>query len=195
MNSSNIDVLELLDRVRAGLKRRGSKTIAGLGRTFRALDSYDGNKKVDSEEFQVGLRENGVDLTDAESSALLSYFDKDSDGHVCFDEFLVGVRGQLNDRRKDIAMKAFLKFDKDCSGFITIDDLQGVYKVDMHPKFQNGELTEEEIFREFLENFGDKNQDGKITKEEWIEYYSAVSSNIDNDDHFILLMRNAWQLD
>ena len=65
----------------------------------------------------------------------------------------------------------------------------------MHPKFKSGEMTEEEIFLDFLTNFGDKNNDGVITKAEWIEYYSAVSSNIDNDDHFILLMRNAWQLD
>ena len=65
----------------------------------------------------------------------------------------------------------------------------------MHPKFISGELSEEEIFGEFLENFGDVNKDGTITKDEWIEYYSAVSANIDNDDHFILLMRNCWKLD
>ena len=69
--NSGIDVIELLDRVKAALKKRGSKTIAGLGRTFRALDSYDGNQKVDSEEFRVGLRENGVDLTQEESDVIV----------------------------------------------------------------------------------------------------------------------------
>jgi Ca2+-binding EF-hand superfamily protein len=29
------EVLVTLDKVRAGLKKRGTKTIAGLGRTFR----------------------------------------------------------------------------------------------------------------------------------------------------------------
>ena len=42
------EVLVLLDRVKSALKKRGTKTIAGLGRTFRALDSFDGNKKVDA---------------------------------------------------------------------------------------------------------------------------------------------------
>ena len=191
----SVDVLATLDKVKTALKKRGTKTIAGLGRTFRALDSYDGNRKVDADEFRVGLRENGVDLTQDESDALLSYFDKDQDGHVNFDEFLVGIRGALNERREAITMKAFLKFDKDCSGYITADDLVGVYTVDEHPKFKTGEMSEEEIFNEFLQNFGDKNNDGKITKSEWKEYYSAVSSNIDNDDHYILLMRNAWKLD
>ena len=59
----SINPLELLQRVKAALQKRGSRTIAGLGRTFRALDSYDGNRKVDKDEFNVGLRENGVELT------------------------------------------------------------------------------------------------------------------------------------
>ena len=189
------EVLAILDKVKAALKRRGSKTIAGLGRTFRALDSFDGNRKVDAQEFYIGLQENGVEITQAEASALLTFFDKDGDGHVNFDEFLVGIRGQLNAKRQAIVDKAFLKFDKDGSGQIDRNDLHGIYDVSMHPKFQNGEMTEEEIFGEFLSNFGDKNGDGLISREEWNEYYAAISSNIDNDDHFVLLMRNAWKLD
>ena len=40
-----------------------------------------------------------------------------------------------------------------------------------------------------------KNRDGKIQRDEWNEYYAAVSSSIDNDDHFVQLMRAAWKLD
>ena len=189
------EVLATLDKIKAALKRRGSKTIAGLGRTFRQLDSFDGNRKVDAQEFYIGLCECGVEITQAEAQSLLTFFDKDGDGHVNFDEFLVGIRGQLNAKRQAIVDKAFLKFDKDGSGAIDRNDLHGVYDVSMHPKFQNGEMTEEEIFAEFLSNFGDKNGDGLINREEWNEYYAAISSNIDNDDHFVLLMRNAWKLD
>ena len=41
-------LLVVLNRLREQLVARGSTTIRGLGRTFRALDSYDGNRKVDS---------------------------------------------------------------------------------------------------------------------------------------------------
>ena len=91
--------------------------------------------------------------------------------------------------------KAFLKFDKDGNGCIEAADLMGVYNCDMHPKVQSGEMTKEEVFAEFLVNFGDKNKDGKIQKDEWNEYYAAVSSSIDNDDHFVQLMKAAWKLD
>ena len=91
--------------------------------------------------------------------------------------------------------KAFLKFDKDGNGAIEAADLKGVYNTSFHPKVQSGEQTEDEVFLEFLANFGDKNRDGKIQRDEWEEYYAAVSSSIDNDDHFVQLMKAAWQLD
>ena len=98
----------------------------------------------------------------------------------------------MNEKRQAMVDKAFLKFDSDGSGEITAADLKGVYNCAFHPKVQSGEMTEDEVFLEFLANFGDKNRDGKIQRDEWNEYYAAVSSSIDNDDHFVQLMKAAW---
>jgi hypothetical protein len=38
-----------------------------LGRSFKIIDSYDGNRRIDSQEFYTGLCEFGVKLTKAES--------------------------------------------------------------------------------------------------------------------------------
>ena len=91
--------------------------------------------------------------------------------------------------------KAFLKFDADGNGTITAEDLRGVYNCSMHPKVASGEKTEDEVFLEFLQNFGDRDRDGKVSRDEWNEYYAAVSSSVDNDDHFVALMKAAWKLD
>lgn len=32
-------------------------------------------------------------------------------------------------------------------------------------------------------------------EQEWNDYYSAVSASIDNDDHFVQLIKMAWKLD
>ena len=55
-------------------------------------------------------------------------------------------------------------------------------------------VTVSQDILQFLANFGDRNRDGKVQRSEWNEYYAAVSSSIDNDDHFIQLMKTAWKL-
>ena len=54
---------------------------------------------------------------------------------------------------------------------------------------------------EFLETFEahlnmrDNTQpDGRVTLNEFIEYYKNISCSIDNDDYFALMMNNSWNL-
>ena len=108
---------------------------------------------------------------------------------------MVGIRGKPNAKRQTFIDKAYFKFDRDGDGRITAADLRTVYNCSQHPKVRSGELSEDDVFVQFLQNFGDKNRDGTITKEEWNDYYAAVSSSIDNDDHFVNLMRTAWKLE
>ena len=112
--------------------------------------------------------------------SLMKYLDKNGDGTIDYDEFLVAVRGRPFPRRQLIIDKAYLKFDKNCDGQITAKDLKGVYDASMHPKVQSGEYSEEQVFMEFLSCFGDVNKDGIISRQEWNDYYSAVSASIDN---------------
>lgn len=170
---------------------RGARTIRSLGRVFKAMDT-NGNRKVDAQEFFVGLNECGCNLTKEETNCLLSHFDTDNDGCVNFDEFLVGIRGQLNPVRADCVAQAFAKFDIDNSGCITAADLKAVYNVSSHPRVISGEITEDEAFLEFLANFGDRNNDGTITRSEWNDYNAAVSASVDQDDYFVALLRKAW---
>merc|ERR1712060_642471 len=82
MAQSSGSALQLLERVRAQIKARGAKTIRGLGRTFRNFDSFDGNHKIDADEFYSGLCEIQVQVTRAEANQLMSLFDTDGDGNV-----------------------------------------------------------------------------------------------------------------
>ncbi|CAM0512844.1 unnamed protein product, partial [Fasciola hepatica] len=76
-----------------------------------------------------------------------------------------------------------------------VHDLKGVYNCKHHPKFINGEKTEDELFYEFLKTFQPENDyDDKVTREEFISYYCGLSASIDNDVYFDLIMRNAYKL-
>ena len=78
---------------------------------------------------------------------------------------------------------------------VAIEDLKGVYNARHHRKYVNGEWTEEQVFRSFLDSFDSPDDPGgKVTREEFLNYYSGVSASVDNDAYFDLMMRNAWKL-
>lgn len=59
----------------------------------------------------------------------------------------------MNQTRIGLVNRAFQKLDKTKDGKITCEDLANVYNVKQHPKFQNGELTEQQILAQFLDSF------------------------------------------
>lgn len=181
-------------RLRLKLLCRGAKGIKGFSRQFRIMDD-NGDKKLSKYEFTKGCHDFGLDMDDEEINALFTSFDKDNSGSLEFNEFLVALRPPLNAKRIALIKAAFTKMDKTGDGEITVQDLKNVYNARMHPKYQNGEWTEAQVFKHFLETFeAPETTDGKVTWEEWLNYYVGVSSSIDNDGYFDLMMRNAWKL-
>ena len=97
--------------------------------------------------------------------------------------------------------RAFKKLDRDGSGVIEIQDLEGIYNGKKHPAVVEGRKTEQQVLGEFLETFeshhnimnGNTN-DGEVTMEEFLEYYTNVSASIDDDMYFASMMNAAWNL-
>lgn len=77
-------------------------------------------------------------------------------------------------------MQAFRKLDKTSDGVITIEDLRGVYNAKYHPKYQNGEWTEDQVFRTFLDNFDSPyDKDGKV-KQYTLLHVSHINSQVNS---------------
>ena len=71
----------------------------------------------------------------------------------------------MNNSRKSLIRKAFQKLDKTGDGLVTVEDLHGVYNVKKHPKYINGEWTEDQCLRQFLDSFDQPdNKDGQVSK-------------------------------
>ena len=90
---------------------------------------------------------------------------------------------------------AFDKLDKNGSGVIDPEDVLDCYDASKHPDVIAGKRTTDDVLREFLDTFdvgGEK--DGKVTRNEFENYYTNIGANIDNDDYFELMIRNAWHI-
>jgi calcyphosin len=48
--------------------------------------------------------------------------------------------------------------------------------------------------KEFMKQWDRLDGDGMISIKEFEDYYKGVSSSIDDDDYFELMMRNAWRI-
>merc|ERR1711976_338549 len=136
-------------------------------------------------EFRKGLHDYGAEVTRQEELEIFNTLDRDGSGSIDFDEFLVALRPPLSKSRQKLIRMAFNKLDKTEDGEVTKEDLRGVYNVKYHKKYKSGEMTEDQVFDEFLATFEDPNEkDGVVTWEEFFNYYVGVSASIDKDVYF-----------
>ena len=173
----------------------------GLRRQFKIMDD-NGSGTLDMYEFKKGIRDFKVDMDPVDVENLFKAFDLNGNGDIDFDEFIRVVVGPMNQFRTNLCKKAFEKLDYSSDGVIDINDIKGKYDASKHPDVRSGKKTEDEVLTEFLETFEmhhnimhGTQSDGKITLDEFIEYYTNISANIDNDAYFDLMMSNAWNFD
>ena len=189
-----MSAVHLITKLKTELKSRGAHGIHGLGRKFRIMDD-DGSKSLSMAEFKKAMKECTLELEERELQSLFKFFDKDGSGSISFDEFLNGVRDPMNERRLALVRMAFKKIDADGNGILEAADVVHAYDASKHPDVISGKMTEDQVFRGFLDNFdvgGEK--DGCVTPQEFENYYANVSASIDNDDYFELMIRNAWHI-
>nr|P80364.1 RecName: Full=Crustacean calcium-binding protein 23; Short=CCBP-23 [Homarus americanus] len=109
----------------------------------------DSSWTLSKEELSRGVSQFGLDFSDADVNKLFSDFEK-----------------------KAAVEAAFKHLDKTGDGVVTVEDIKGVYSA----KVVKGEATEEEILKKFLNMFESSTSvDGKVTKKEFLDYYSGLS--------------------
>ena len=90
---------------------------------------------------------------------------------------------------------AFNVIDSNGDGIVDVQEVVKKYNADQHPKVKSGDMTRKEVLMEFMETFEvGETVDGMVTRQEFTNYYHNLSSSIDSDDYWELMMRNAWHI-
>jgi Ca2+-binding EF-hand superfamily protein len=167
--------------------------LRGLKSKLKQFD-YNRNGKLDCAEFEQALAYFGLFPKKVELQALMKYYDIDGDGNICYEEFLSGLRDDLTPRRSAMVEKAFAIMDMNGSQSIDVKDIGDMYDVSCHKDFIEGRKTKEQIVNEFLDTFDGArgNNDGKVSKNEWVDYYTDLSISLPSDDYFVQMMESTW---
>ena len=189
---------KILEKIRKKLSSRGIRGITSLAKTFRLMD-VDNSQTIDYNEFKTVSNEFRFDLTENEIQIVFLLFDRNKNGVIDYDEFIRIIRGEMNDKRKKLVEDIFNYLDTNNSKSIEIEEIKSKFNAKNHPDVLNKKKTEDEILLEFIETFentynylsGTEN-DGKVTLEEFMEYYENISLSIDDDNYFELLLNNTW---
>lgn len=94
-------------------------------------------------------------------------------------------------------MRVFKQIDIGGTGQLTVAQVKSRYCAANHPDVKSGKRSENEMSVEFNETFDQHHKikgSDKVTPEEFIDYYSYVSTQIDSDAQFELIMSNSWNV-
>lgn len=184
----------ILQRIKEEMKRRGSFGFVGMQRRFKIMDD-DGSGSLSLAEFKKAMKEMKIEMPECDLRMVFEFFDSDQSGGIDFNEFIQGVRDPMPEKRLKFVNMAFNILDKDGSGEVDAQEIASAYDASKHPEVMAKRKTANQVLREFLDTFDvGGTKDGKVTRQEFQNYYHNISASIDNDDYFELMMRNAWHL-
>lgn len=161
-NLHNHDSL-VLSRMKQKLLELAPNTIATLPKLFKSKPSYDQKGHIHVSDFFDGLRHYGLHIIKEEAVLLCRFFDREGTENIDFEEFLFALRGKPNRERQQVIDLVYSKFDKNHVGYAEATELRKVFNCVKHPRYLNGEFTEDQIFYLYLKNFSNQVK-GTVTK-------------------------------
>ena len=194
---------EIIEKLRNIISRRGSRGIMSIRREFMIADS-DNSKRVNIDAFKKFCHDYRIGLDDNEINIIFAELDINKNGFIDYQEFLKGIIGEMNERRKRIIVQAYKSLGKGgIDQDIYLDDIREKYNANNHPDVISGKKTEEEVLAEFLDTFeyqfsllnDEKENEGKISFEEFLDYYNNISLGIKDDDYFEEMIKGVFNLD
>lgn len=190
-----------IERFKEELHNRGGRALIGLMRQFKLFDT-DQSGYLDKYEFKKAVEDYEVNVHPKDLENLFNCFDTDRNGKIDYNEFIEALAGPMNKYRLQLVERAFDKLDRNGEGYIDMEEMLACYDAYRHPEVASGKNDPEGAFNDFKDSFEvyhniihDYNSSAKISRDEFTNFYTYISSQIEKDAHFDTLITGVWNLD
>jgi Ca2+-binding EF-hand superfamily protein len=173
---------------------RGFSGFLRFGRCFREIDD-NGKMVMNLNQFAEAMDNTGFELNDEQVEDIFRRFDLDGSGGINSHNLMDCIKPEMSASRHAIVHAAFHKMDKEDVGVISMKTLKHYYDVHSNPRFTSGVQSEEAIVKTFIDHFEENNHvNGEVTKEDFENYYAALSASVEDDTYFDLVIRQVYKL-
>ncbi|XP_063403690.1 calcyphosin-2-like [Mytilus trossulus] len=181
------------EEVRERLKKRGIKTVTGLGRYYRKLDKT-GSGVLYKFELEKGMFTFHIELPPQDLDQTFDVLDPDETGELDYSIYMRGVIGQMVESRKNLVRKAFRKIDSQKRGVITVSEIKKYFNASFQPPYKQGATPGVSSLKAFLEAITSSPNQEEITYVEFEEYYEGLSISVDDNNEFANILHNTWNI-
>ncbi|CAH1782632.1 unnamed protein product [Owenia fusiformis] len=152
----------------------GTNSAGSISSKYNEVDE-DNDGVVDLKEFVNGMKKYRCNANGAE---LFRIYDADNSDFLDSEEFRIALRQPWSDFKKKAVMHKFLTADKNSDGVFAADD--AVMK------------TMQSVMNLVVRI--DANKDGKVSLQEFVDYWSRKLGDVENDNTFSIKLQNAFAI-
>ena len=184
----------------------------------RSVEVYMGLSKflkqkqgaLSQQDFHDALIKYNIQIHSEDLGIVWQVLDLNGTGALSYYTLMRGYFGEMNNHRFFVFRSLVNKLDTQKIGYVQVSALNKFFQASRHPKVKSGDLTENEMMRQFLGQFDllnplrvpDFNEistsmDTKtplIAYDQLEEYYNGLSIQVAADSDFIQILKNSWNL-
>eukprot|EP00933_Yihiella_yeosuensis_P061302 TRINITY_DN64102_c0_g1_i1.p1 TRINITY_DN64102_c0_g1~~TRINITY_DN64102_c0_g1_i1.p1 ORF type:complete len:800 (+),score=167.86 TRINITY_DN64102_c0_g1_i1:355-2400(+) len=193
---------DVLQRVRQHIARKGLRAAVEVVQHFYEADD-DVDDQIDVYEFRQACGKCGIALRHAEEISIFEACGSTAQGKLQVPKFIQLLQGELAAKRKEVVEQAFVTLGgdpTDRTSVVSPATMKDNFTAQAHPLVVRGQLQPGAVLAEFLDTFSllahvlGGCENGMVSFADFLAYYEVLSSTVDNDALFDLILQRVWSI-
>ena len=193
-NKSQYEINSIISSIKNNINTNNGITLYTF---IKKLKDRQSNNSISITELNNIFREMRLNFILNDLQILFNVLNNNNN-YISLDKLINIIKGNLDERRKLYIIGIFSNIDTEKKGEVSIPLLKKMYNCKHHPDVLNGTKTQEEIYEQFCNSLdlyceiNDIQKEGNLSFENFVDYYSGVSSCIPDEVYFEDMLKEVW---